>query len=191
MRYGIYQGVRDSAWQCLLDNNVSSFPIDVLGIAKRYGVRVIKNTQSSVLSTKEHGRTFFDGDGWYIFYNDFDTTERSRFTLAHELGHILLGHDIAFTKYSGVLQFSRIPKSEQQADMFATRLLCPSCVIWALDLHSADDIARYCRVPTDIAKVRAKRMEELYVRNKFLTSDLEKQLYNNFADYIRNNRRTE
>lgn len=191
MRYGIYKGVRDSAWKCLIANDISSFPVNILGIAKRCGIRVLKNTTTYVLAPKEHGRTFCDGDYWYIVYNDQEPTELSRFTLAHELGHILLGHDIALAKYAGVIQISGKPKSEQQADMFAIRLLCPACIIWALCLHSAEDIASYCRVPLSIAKLRAKRMEELYARNKFLTSPLEKQLYDNFSNYIRNNTKTE
>lgn len=188
MRYGIYQGVRNSAWRCLLENNVSSLPIDILSIAKKLGIRVIKDSQACVLSAGEHGRSFFDGDEWYIIYNDLEPTELSRFTLAHELGHILLGHELAFARYVGIIQFSRKPKSEQQADMFAARLLCPACIIWALDLHTADDIARYCRIPKNIAQLRAKRMEELYKRNKFLTDPLEKQLFDRFIDYVRNNR---
>lgn len=35
-------------------------------------------------------------------------------------------------------------KKIEEADMFAARLLCPSCVLWGLNLHTADEIARTC-----------------------------------------------
>lgn len=186
MRYGIYKGLRDSAWRCLKDNKVSSLPVDVLGIAKLCGIRVIKNTQVNVLTPKENGRSFFDGDEWFIIYNDLNPIEISRFTIAHELGHFFLGHELAHVKYSDIKQFSPKPKSEQQADMFAARLLCPACVLWALNLHTVKDITNYCKVPLEIAQTRSERMKELYKRNKFLTNPLEKEVYNNFVDNIRN-----
>ena len=185
MRYGIYKGLRDCAWRCLNDNKVSSLPVDVLGIAKSCGIRVIRNSQANALALEENGRSFFDGSEWFIIYNDLNPIEISRLTIAHELGHIFLGHELAHAKYAGIQQFSPKPKSEQQADMFAARLLCPACVLWALNLHTAEDVAACCKVPLEIAQIRTERMTELYKRNKFLTSPLEKEVYNNFVDYIR------
>ena len=185
MRYSIYKRLRDRAWQCLIDNKISSLPVDVLGIARSHGIRIIKNTLVNALTNEENGRSFFDGDEWYIIYNDLNPTEISRYTIAHELGHIFLEHELAHVKYADIKQISSKPKSEQQADMFAVRLLCPACFLWALSLHTAEDIASFCKVPLSIAKKRAKHMNELYKRNKFLSSPLEKEVYNNFIDNIR------
>ena len=55
-----------------------------------------------------------------IFYDDRRSTERQRSTVAHELGHIVLGHTSGFK--SGV-DCSRC--EEMQADSFAFRLLYP------------------------------------------------------------------
>ena len=187
MYYGLYKGLRDCAWRCLKDNKVSSLPVDVLGIAKSCRIRVIKASQCGALEPNENGRSFYDGDEWFIIYNDLNPVDISRFTIAHELGHIFLGHELALGKYAGIQQFSQKPKSEQQADMFAIRILCPACVLWALNLQDVHDIAYRCKIPSEIAKSRADRMKELYTRNKFLTNPLEKEVYNNFVDYIRNN----
>lgn len=184
MYYGLYKNIRHSAWQCLIDFNIDRLPVDVLKIARAAGIRVIRNTSVNVLLPDENGKSFFDGSNWIIVYNDNNPTELSRFTVAHELGHIFLGHDLCLGHFPQAKEVSTKPKSEQQADMFALRLLCPACVLWGLDLHSADEIARYCRVESDISNTRARRMKELYKRGKFLTDPTEKQLYKNFEEYI-------
>lgn len=73
--------------------------------------------------------------------------------------------------------------------MFAARVLAPACVLWGLGLHTPEEIASACNISFSAAQVRAKRMDELYRRQKFLTSPLEKQLFERFFDYIENNRR--
>ena len=189
MFYGLYKDLRDGAWQCFLFNKIESLPVDVMSIAKKMKIRVVKNSLADALAPHENGKSFFDGEEWFIIYNDKMDIPNARFTIAHELGHIFLGHELAHAKYYGSQEFTKKPKSEQQADMFAIRLLCPACILWALDLHDAEDIVSVCRVPYDIAEIRAKRMKELYERNKFLTSDIERKVYESFKDYIDKYRR--
>lgn len=189
MFYGIYKDLRDGVWQCLLKTVPARLPIDVLAIAKRMKIRVVKNSQAAALSKGELGKSFFDGEEWFIIYDDSMDVPNSRYTIAHELGHILLGHELAHAKYFGAKEFTKKPKSEQQADMFAVRLLCPACILWALDLHDAEDISAVCKVPKEVARQRAKRMAELYERNKFLTSNTEKLVFDNFKDYIESAKR--
>lgn len=189
MFYGLYKDLRNGAWQCLLTSKAASLPIDVLTIAKKAGIRVVKNSQAAALAPSESGKTFFDGEEWFIIYDDTLDVSSARYTIAHELGHIFLGHELAHAKYYGAQEFTKKPKSEQQADMFAVRLLCPACILWALELHDADDVAAFCKVPHNIAVQRAKRMEELYVRNKFLTSETERKVFESFKDFIDKSRK--
>lgn len=186
MYYAIYKNVRDSAWQCLIDYKIDKLPVDVLKIAELCNVHVIRDSQVHELKPGEDARTYCNGKKWIIIFNDKNNSYTSRFAIAHELGHILLGHEKAYVKYSGMEQFNKKPKSEQQADMFALRLLCPACVLMQMKLRSAEDISLYCHIPMHCAELRSKRMTELYKRNKFLTSDLEKQVYNNFSGYFLN-----
>ena len=44
MLYGKYKNVRNSAWQALLDFNVTKLPVSVNSIAKQLGIKVIKNS---------------------------------------------------------------------------------------------------------------------------------------------------
>lgn len=184
MNYGIYKGVRDAAWQCLLDNKIDRLPVDILSIAKKSDIRVIKNSDVHELATNESGLSIFDGEQWYIIYDDENTVERCRFTVAHELGHIFLGHKLKKGAIARTKIFEIKPDIEREADMFSSRLLCPSCVLWALGLHTPEEIAHFCKVSYTAAKIRAERMEVLYRRQKFLTSPLEREVYNQFQQYI-------
>lgn len=185
MTYGIYKGLRDAAWQCLIDHKADKLPVDVVGIARESGIRVIKNSAVGELQGNESGLSFLDGKQWYIVYDDTNTIERCRFTVAHELGHIFLGHEmkqgyVARTSLVGIK-----PEIEREADMFASRILCPSCVLWALDLHTPEEISQACKVSYTAAKIRAERMAVLYERQKFLTSPLERKVLRNFKEYIK------
>ena len=169
----------------MIDHKISSLPVDVLKIARNSDVRVIKNSIVNVLLQNENGRSYYDGTYWYIIYNDLNPVEISRFTVAHELGHYFLGHELKYVKYAHTREVDPKPKSEIQADRFAIRLLCPACVLWGLDLHSPDDIARYCKVDSTVATQRAERMNFLYDRDKFLTNPLEQEVYDNFKPFIK------
>ena len=137
------------------------------------------------LLPSEHGKSYFNGHCWIIIYDDTEPTATSRFTIAHELGHFFLGHDMTHTRYLGVQKFGAKPKAEQQADMFAIRLLAPACIIMGLELSSAEDIAKYCGIPLQMAADRAERMKLLCKKNKFFTSPAEKEVYDNFYSYIK------
>ena len=97
----------------------------------------------------------------------------------HELGHYLLGH----------LDNGEITsENEEAADRFAADVLMPACVLWRLNLHTAQEIADLCNVSMQAAKIRAKRMEVLYDRNMFLSHPLERQVFNQFKDFINQNK---
>lgn len=186
MNYGKYKNVRNSSWQCLIDYNISMLPIKVTDIAKQAGIIILKYSEvdKSRLFDGESGATFFENNAIYIVYRDTESKERCRFTIAHELGHIFLGHLLIGDKLSRKFDLTK-PEAEQEADIFASRLLAPACVLWGLNLHTAEEIAAVCNISISAARARAERMEVLYKRNKFLTSSLERQVYKQFEDYIK------
>lgn len=186
--YGAYANVRDLAWRVLLDNNISALPVNTVGIAGASGVSIIKNSEVDELKSTEVGASIYDGEKWYIVYDDTVSKERIRFTIAHELGHIFLGHPLKLGYHARTIDTDK-PETEKQADMFAIRLLAPSCVIWGLGLHTAEEIQNYCNISYSAAKARASRMQILYERNKFLSTDLERKVYANFEKYISTHRR--
>ena len=112
---------------------------------------------------------------------------RKRFTVAHELGHIFLGHPL-IAGYHARTTGENLPQTEKAANVFASRFLAPACVLWGLNAHTADEIARFCEISAEAAEIRAKRMAELYKRNMFLTSPLERRVYSQFEAFIEQNR---
>ena len=74
---------------------------------------------------------------------------------------------------------------EREANVFASRLLAPACVLWALDVKTPEQIAALCRISHQSASFRAERMQILYQRNRFLSSPLERKVYEQFTEFIR------
>jgi Zn-dependent peptidase ImmA (M78 family) len=108
--------------------------------------------------------------------------------VAHELGHILLGH---VGEYHLV---NREPSPhddpiEQEANGFAARLLAPACVLWGCGASSAEEIAALCDISMAAARYRWERMQILLERDKFLRSPLERKVYKRFSKYIKLYRR--
>lgn len=186
--YGLYKKARNAAWQALIDNKISSLPVDVVKIANDNGISILKNSEANELRDGEVGVSLYDGDEWFVIYDDtVKSIGRKRFTIAHELGHIFLGHPLIAGYHKRSVDLN-IPSTENEANIFASRLLAPACVLWGLNLHTAEEIAAACNISMSAATNRAERMEELYRRNKFLTSPLEKEVYNQFRDFIEKSR---
>ena len=183
MQYGIYRQIRNAAWQTILDYHITSLPVDVISIANSIGINVINNYHVQILTPQQFGVTIFYQNEWYIVYQNYLSVPQKRYTVAHELGHILLG-----TFHWGIESSSedahKKRKSETQADNYARSLLCPACVLWKTNTINAEKISTVCGVPMDIAQKRSQRMKLLIERGKFLHSPLEQKVLQNFSEYI-------
>lgn len=184
MNYRDYKASRDLAWRILINEHVTELPVMVGKLCREMGIQVRYYTPDN----DSDGYSAIIGGAPWIFLSDRVTSERKRFTAAHELGHILLGH---VGRYNLV---NREPSSkdnpvEQAANVFASRLLAPACVLWALDARTPEEIASLCQISHQSAVYRAERMAILYERGKFLTSPLERQVYEQFDSFIRHHRK--
>lgn len=190
INYGKYKNVRNAAWQVLIDYNINKLPIKVTDIVKQSNIKLLNNNDCKFLKNNQLGVSIHIDNDWYIIIDDTMKIERIRFTIAHELGHIFLGHESLLHRTPNSI-FIEKPEEETEADMFAARLLAPACVLWGLNLRTPEEIAKICNISYQAAVYRAKRMEILYKRNMFLTSDLEKQVYSNFSEFINNYKKEE
>ncbi len=193
-----YQKTRDLVWEMLIKRNISSLPVKISDICRAEGVKVIPYSAGGELLKKlnleERAR---ENDGLsnapqgqrLIFYNDSCIIGRQRFTVAHELGHHILGH---VGKYELVCREPHPQDNpiERDANIFASRILAPACVLWGLKVETAEQISRLCNISNQAAQFRMDRLNILYNRRRFLTSDLEWQVYAQFEPYIRKHRRT-
>lgn len=181
-----YFKLRDSSWQIILDYNITSLPVDVVKLAKQLDIKLVKNSTltPSRLKPYQYAISVRFNDKWFILYDDKLPTNTVRFTLAHEIGHIVLGHKLVEDKYARTTFSTTRPSDETEADMFAIRLLAPACVIWALDVKSPTELSQLCNISYISAKHRYNRLNTLKNRDKFLTSPLEQQVFNQFKEYI-------
>lgn len=182
MEYSDYQKARDLAWQILRREKICALPVDVVEICRRLGIKVLEHAELD--PGAGDGLSCLLGGVPYIFIRLGQSRRRCRFTVAHELGHILLGH---VGKYQLV---NREPSPhddpvEQAANIFAARILAPACVLWGCKVSSAAEIAALCDISPTAARYRWERMQILLERGKFLTSDIERKVYRQFKGYIR------
>lgn len=186
-QYRKYTRVRDAAWQALIDCKISEMPVSLSKICGDSGIKLLKNSITHKLVEGEYGVSIKQNNVWYIVFDDYDTIQRIRFTVAHEIGHIFLGHEMRYGYYTRRDNIVK-PAAEKEADMFAARLLAPACVLWGINALTAQQIADVCNISLSAASYRAERIDLLRERGKFLTSPLEQIVYKQFENYIRNNR---
>ena len=195
MDYKNYQTARDFAWRALLQCNIRKLPVKVSYLCKQKGYRLysytegirhIKGFRLEEQCTRSDGfSTRFD-DCYYIFYNPHMPVGRIRFTIAHEIGHIVLGHlnkQGAFTSQNREPGPADAPE-EQMANVFASRLLAPACVLNHVNATTPEQIAAFCDISLQSATYRAERLGVLQKRGKFCISSLEREVYQRFLPFL-------
>ncbi len=158
---------------------VCSLPISVSTLCRSMGINV-KLYDGNGESDGES--TIVDGQPW-ILVSRHKPVPRQRFTAAHELGHILLGH-VGEGRLVNREPSPADAPIEKEANVFASRLLAPACVLWGCGVRSAQDIIELCDISRQSAEFRWQRIQVLQGRGRFLTSALERRVYEQFADYI-------
>lgn len=179
MDYEHYMAARDMSWRILLDENVQALPVQVSVLCRAMGISVRLydgRKDSDGESTLLNGKPM-------ILVNRNKPIPRQRFTAAHELGHILLGH-------VGIGELvNREPSPgdnpiEKEANVFASRLLAPACVLWGCGVQSTEDVMKLCDISRQAAAFRWARLQKLRGRKRFLTSPLERSVYQQFGPFI-------
>ena len=160
--------MRTTPWDLLLRCGVAALPVRVAPLCRALGVGLCSYSQGyELLRRLRLGACLHDSDGFLfrldavpvIFYNQSRPVCRQRFTVAHELGHLALGH-------SGPLLHRTAGRpdspAERAANSFAADLLSPPCVLGALGVASAPQIARLCRISTQAAACRMDQLRRRY-----------------------------
>jgi uncharacterized protein DUF955 len=86
---------------------------------------------------------------------------RARFTLAHELGHVMLCHIGEFRRDAGGRRLNAIGRQadpEWQANQFAAAFLMPEHIV--RKFNNAKDVSRFCKVSEAAASVRMIELVE-------------------------------
>ena len=179
--YNIYKSARDASWRFLIDYNITQLPVNLKPITDKLNIKV-KFGDERVLNPGQKGLTITDGVETYIVVRKGISTAETRYIIIHELGHGYLGHPLIDGKYARTFDVDK--QYEYEAERFAIDVLAPACVLWGLNLHTAEDIARVCNISITSAQRRAERMRILYDRNMFLSHPLERQVFSQFKNFI-------
>lgn len=183
MIYGIYKNARNAAWKCLIDYKITELPVKVSKIAKQANIIILKDSIVHELKNGESGKSINQRGTFYTIIRDSESSARCRFTLAHELGHIFLGHLMINTP--AYRTFAIRNDNEFTANTFARDLLAPACVLHELNIQSPYDIAKLCDISLKAANYRAQRMKELEDRNAWYFHPAEKEVRKQFDDFIK------
>ena len=156
--------------------NVKSFPIDCYEILDLFGIEYIK--YSSLSASKKlaslsisNESYFFDG---YIYYNDELIDTRIRFSLMHELGHIMLDHVITDDE-------KLYRQQEAEANQFAGQILAPSMAIYYSKCDTPEKVAQTFDISLLCAKVAYSYYISWYEHTVLHKMNIfDKQLYDHF-----------
>lgn len=185
MDYGKYKNARNASWQCILDFNIDKLPVKVSDIIlKSENISLHKNSDMNILKDGESGKTISSGDKFKVIYRDTENSRRCRFTIAHELGHIFLGHLLINTPQYRTFKIQN--DTESAANVFARDLLAPACILHELQAHTPQAISELCNISLEAATYRAERMQELEKRNAWYLHPLERKVREQFDDFIKN-----
>lgn len=144
-----YEEIKSAAVDMLELVGADSIPVDPFAIAEKLGIKTIaysdlgEDGKEAALKLSENGFRWEletdDGEETdYVYYNDEHPIGRVRFTLLHEIGHIVLGHQ----------QESEV--AEAEANFFAKFTIAPPSLVCVIrpndyvDIASAFDLSQEC-----------------------------------------------
>lgn len=148
-------------------HEIKSFPCDIISHIKeetdiklvsygtarrRYGLVISCLGSEDALIVEDKGR-------YIIFYNERAYESRKKWSIAHEMGHFYLGHNLDSKNISEELR----SKQEIEANFFAAQLLMPDAVIWKLvDLYHLEINEKFLEMKFAVsAEASRKRLETL------------------------------
>lgn len=178
---------------------LSQLPINILEIISSFdNIKIVsyhqfmtdhnltKEETLEILSSDEGCTDYFRPlDRYIIYYNDLDykSEERIRWTLTHELGHILCEHYSKNTKiFSEDLPETEYKFKECEANYFTGLLLSNPIILNRLKVKSSHDIEVFCALSSEAAKYRFDSYKK-WCKYKIITSS-DRYILRNFKNYF-------
>lgn len=184
-----YYRICKKARLTLIKNKLNFLPINLQKIVQNNNwyvcsfkkAKQLLESLEKDLTKDNYGFTIKINRKFIIFYDDTIAESYQRFTIAHEIGHIVLNH----------FNSSNHVNDEKEANMFAARLLMPLCILYECNVTKIKEIQKMCKVSYQAAKFRFQRLCLIKTRNKFYTERLEikvRKLFNGFIEKYTNDR---
>lgn len=167
------------AYELLTELDIVEFPVDPFKIIEHFpswhlqGWMELRASTSSddplnIDKEKAEAKTvkLRDSNNYLIVYDDrTENSQRIRWTLAHEIGHIVLGHLVEFD--ATALNRRGLSKEdygvlEVEAHWFAAELLAPKTIISRFNFHdNPQGISLVCDISKDASERRLKQMKQI------------------------------
>jgi hypothetical protein len=158
--------------ETFINREIRSFPFDCEHLIKELGYKVHKYSELSetklcnCLLVSDESLKLFDN----IYYNDGMPVNRVRFSLAHELGHIILDHGDYLD-----------PVKEAEANYFASHFLAPRMAIHYAKCKNQNDVSKIFHLSQEASQYAFddyRRWHRRMVIHKI--SAFDKAMYQNF-----------
>jgi len=121
-----YNHIENEALNVLDAYEITKPVVNVAEIAKGEGI----NIKEIKMQDQYKGVAgFYDKKSNTIYIEETDAPKRKSFTIAHELGHIFMGHQNATVLYRIPRKDARYAKEEKEANCFAADLLMPDFML--------------------------------------------------------------
>lgn len=189
----------------LLHGEFSYLPIDIKKICKSFEfIRLIpysvqmRHRNMTYLEvctqceSEDACADFYASKGKYIiYYNDvvkwkYITSNRYRWSIAHELGHILLLHHINYKKtriFRSNLSSYEYNYLEAEADYFAQLILVPHVVLYHFKVRNETQIKYLCKI-SGVAANNRLREYKTWVKNINRSDSYDSALYRYYYVFI-------
>ena len=189
----------------IIQENINKLPIDPFAIAinNKWGVEKSGDIAKDLNFTREYVLNKFvkskDGSAFYCFetteykivYNEsINSLGRKRWTIIHEIGHIILKHFEDFNQTQitrGGLSEEEYKVLEKEADFFASQVLAPPIILKSLNVSSVVRLMTICGLSKQASENRYNNFIDWLKRSKTATP-LEKRILKKFHDFIHKKR---
>lgn len=156
----MYEGIENRVVELYKELGINKLPIDPFKIAKQKDYKLIPFSTNGKIRDMFSDREL-DGasccgfyGGYYIGYDDTSIYQRQRFTIMHEIGHILLGHK------------EESDLADKMANYFASYALAPSPLVWLFKCDDYIDVKNIFNVSNVCADVVFNRYTKWQLSHK-------------------------
>lgn len=171
-----HEYIKHTTLKIFKDCSIYSFPIDCFDILDHYQISVYPYSSLSD-SLREHCLRYSDDALNYkgkLCYNDMMYETRIRFTLMHELGHIVLQHGESPSE-----------EQEKEADFFSSHLLAPRMAIHYAGCKNQNDVAKLFQLSQEAAQYTFDDYRRWYRRTvTHKMTPYDKAMYNYFYNSV-------
>jgi Predicted Zn peptidase len=169
-----YEDIKQDIVKMYVDNNITTIPIDVYNLSENLGYKLKPYSSLGVEKAKKISEINDDGfnrieEGKVvIYYNDEKIEGRIRFTIMHEIAHVIRQHK----------QYSEL--AETEANWYAAYALCHPPIVDKLQITNYENLITKFNITNSCAYNSMNRYISWKKRNVPL-SEYEKVLIKQFG----------